>query len=634
MKGKRGTPLRRGAILAAAAGVLLFLSGALGIRATSSAEPADGARKPTNHLDTILAGASPDSSLPFAVELRFLVDRSETETGGRRRARLAFRVRARDGSIPGGRVRLEFAVRTSTGHVERGASAVDLGVSSQRALDIAVPARIERVALRLVDPDGVAVGEAAADPVWADLDPLPGSEPAPAGTGESPPIRISLPADPVLAGPREVTAIVSLAGVAKVRYLLDGRPVAEVAGPAWRVSVPFAATPRPQTLRAVALDSEGIELGRDVVRVDQPASEPWLSLLAPYGPEGRRQTGAALQVPAGRTLRALDLLAGERLFALLKRPPFEVPLTPAQERSSFLRAVAVFDDGSEVEDVRALLGGDGDRSPGSSPVELLPRIRDAEGHPVSLSPDDLEVDVGDRTLPVRDVVPAEELPLVIGLAVDQSGSMRPYANRLRAAITDLMSGLRPFRDLVFVVKFAGESKLAQAPTSDPRRLEAALRDSTAKGETALYDGVDHALVELGRRQARRALVLLSDGVDSSSHSREAETIELARRLGVPIFAVAPYDSPESMIGSRGFASGARTLGRLARSTGGVVMGATGATDLPRALRRLLEELRAETLVMFEPVEAPGAKPGWRPATRGMKRPGVRIEGAPGYWAGD
>jgi VWFA-related protein len=633
MKAGQAPPPLRWTLLVAALTALLVAAVPLrGVAGTRTADAAGGAG--ANRIEALLTGVSPDPGLPLSVELRLLLDRSEPGADGRRRARLVFRAQARGPRSPSGPLQVQFAVRTPAGDIERGGMAIDLATASQRALDVAVPASVARAALRLVDPAGRTVGEAAAEPVWADLEPLPGAASAPAGPRAAPPIRVSVTPEPVVSGSHEVTAAVSVPGVERILFLLDGRRVAEAAGAPWRASIPFAPPPRPRTLEAVALDASGSVLGRDVLRVGQPADEPWLSLLSPYGPAGRREVGVALHAPSGRRLSALDLLAGERLVALLTRPPFEIPLTSSQEKSTFLRAVAVFDDGSEVEDVRAQLHEGADDDLGSRSVELLPRITDGEARPIEVSPDQLEVVDGDAVVPVSAVLGDEALPLRIGLVVDESGSMKPFVDELRATLGEFLRGLRPFRDLAFVLRFAGATRLSQGPTSDPRRLEAALRPQAPAGETALYDGLAHALAQFRHDGTRRALVLLSDGDDTASQLHLKDVVELARRLGVPIYAVALEEGPASSISTRSGARSSYVLSYLARTTGGSVIEASGPRDLARALRRLLAELRAETLVTFEPPGGTGVEPGWRPAKLRAKRSGVRIEGAPGYWAGD
>jgi VWFA-related protein len=583
-----------------------------------------------DRLAELLAGAPPAPGLTIRLEIELLVDRSALAGSGRR-ARLVTRILLPPaGQPPPAAVSLEFGVRDASGRVRRGRQA--LGVAtSLHALDLAVPEDVVAAAVVVTDGRG-GRGEAACEPAVADLGPLPGSteESPPARVDAAPPpVRLVPLADTVQVGRTEVTARVADPRITGLRFLLDGHAVAEAGPPSWTARVPFDLTARPQTLEAVAVDAAGREVARDAVPVNEPADEPWLRLLPVRAAGGGSLLAARVRPPKGRSLRSLELLAGERLLGVLSREPWEVPVSRSGLAAPFFHAVAVFDDGTLIEDVELVASAGFGSVVDVERVELLPRFVDANKRPVVVHAEDLALFEEGEERPVEEVVAGAELPLLLGIAVDASGSMRSVASRFRDEVGSLLDQLAPGRDRAFLVVFADNSVLAQAPTSDFRRLGRALGGLQGQGRTALWDAIAHALSQFDRKRSRRALVVLTDGDNTAGRLDEPRAIEIARRLGIPVFFVSPLDL------SNGYRGGPTRQGlvRMAQQTGGALMPFSAPGELAGLLRQLFERLRAQTLVTFVPSGARPEKATWRRVEIRSKQPGIRVEGELGYFAG-
>ena len=135
----------------------------------------------------------------------------------------------------------------------------------------------------------------------------------------------------------------------------------------------------------------------------------------------------------------------------------------------------------------------------------------------------------------------EPVPIDLALTIDASASMASQLPIVRKAAGALVDSLRG-GDRATVVTIKNTVGVALPLTADRPRIDAAIRDLSASGLTALYDGVYVVLKELERARTaemrRRVLVLLSDGLDTASGLGADDLLALARRAGVGIYVIA------------------------------------------------------------------------------------------------
>ena len=135
-----------------------------------------------------------------------------------------------------------------------------------------------------------------------------------------------------------------------------------------------------------------------------------------------------------------------------------------------------------------------------------------------------------------------EQPFTVALVIDTSGSTRFKLEEIHDAAIAFLDQLRP-ADRVIVVSFDEQVRVLSEATSDRNRLRAAIRQTRTGGGTRLYDAVDLVIKEqLGRVEGRKALVLFTDGVDTTSKRASFEsTLEEAVELDAMIYPVQ-YDT--------------------------------------------------------------------------------------------
>jgi Ca-activated chloride channel family protein len=236
-------------------------------------------------------------------------------------------------------------------------------------------------------------------------------------------------------------------------------------------------------------------------------------------------------------------------------------------------------------------------------VQLDVKVTDQNGRTVSgLTKGDFVV-YEDKVSQSIESISAEEAPVSIGLVIDTSGSMRPKLYTVAEAARGLIRQMRR-DDEAFLVQFKTEADLIQDFTSSRRDLENALGDLYAGGGTALLDAIiataDHAH-EKGRRR-KKALVVITDGLDKNSSMKEKEVIEAMKEDEVQVYLVGFVDEEESGgFFSRSPAKKAKQLlTRLADDSGGRAFFPTAVGEMPAIAAQISKELRAQYVISYYP----------------------------------
>jgi tight adherence protein C len=182
-------------------------------------------------------------------------------------------------------------------------------------------------------------------------------------------------------------------------------------------------------------------------------------------------------------------------------------------------------------------------------VRVVATVVDAQDRPLAdLTASDLVVSEDGRAQSASASLGSEFAPVAVALVLDTSGSMagRPLVDA-KAAMTQLIRTLTP-KDQGAVLTFNTSVKVDAPLTTDKNALVAATDAAVAAGNTAIFDAVSKAIDVLAATdpQARRAIVLLTDGVDNSSTASRNAVLDRIRAQGYPIYVVglgADLDRP-------------------------------------------------------------------------------------------
>jgi len=272
-------------------------------------------------------------------------------------------------------------------------------------------------------------------------------------------------------------------------------------------------------------------------------------------------------------------------------------------------------------------------------VTVSATVRDGKGRLVKdLTRKDFEViDRGERR--VINEFRSERAPLSLAILFDVSGSMdtADRATAAKFAAHHLISQLDAGRDEAGL--FAFDSRLREvAPFSvDTRALKSALGEVDPFGATSLHDAIAAAAERVATRpMARRAVVVLTDGIDTASRMTPAQVSAKAAAIDVPVYIIAvvlPIDDPGSDRATPGSQRQAPasigTIEDLARWTGGALYYSSTSASAYQAARSVIDELRHLYLIAFEP----GAAPGWHPIEIRTSQKDFVVRTRGGYVAG-
>lgn len=266
-------------------------------------------------------------------------------------------------------------------------------------------------------------------------------------------------------------------------------------------------------------------------------------------------------------------------------------------------------------------------------VNLAFTVTDKRGHFISnLGPNDFHLLDNDQA-PQRLTFfqQRSDLPLHLILLIDASASVEyRFKFESNAAAAFLKEILRPGKDQASIVVFNDQVKTLIQSTDRAERLTAALKKVKPEGNTALHDAVIYAAEQLRRlpeRQiTRRAIVLISDGVDTANRSTLQQSQQALARTQVMLFALSTNLS-ESDVN----ASGDKTLRELAIFSGGGLMAAHDEYRLASAFRAVQKALRSQYVLAYNPA---GFMPdgSYRHIQLNAIKRGLRTNCRKGYYA--
>src|SRR5579884_4077185 len=314
----------------------------------------------------------------------------------------------------------------------------------------------------------------------------------------------------------------------------------------------------------------------------------------------------------------------------------------ALDRRRFLQSVASF----TAAGMRLLRADDTRFATDVQVVNILATVRDAKGRIVrDLAREDFTVDDEGRPQSIRYFAAESDLPLTIGLLVDTSLSQkRVLGAEKNASYTFFDRMVREQRDHAYVIHFDREVELLQDLTSSRRDLKAALAALNAAsdpkphsawvpagswnrgryGGTKLYDAVLLASDELMRkRQGRKALILLTDGVDIGSKTSLQDAVRAALRADTLVYSILFADADFYEFHPRG----REVLAQFAASTGGGFFEVSEDQPIANIYRRIEEELRSQYSLGYVPDQPTS---GFH-HIRVSARPGFAVQARNGYY---
>jgi Ca-activated chloride channel family protein len=195
---------------------------------------------------------------------------------------------------------------------------------------------------------------------------------------------------------------------------------------------------------------------------------------------------------------------------------------------------------------------------------------------------------------------SEDVPVSIGLIFDMSGSMSDKVDKARQAAVQFMRTANPL-DQFFLVSFNDRAELTSGFTSSVDELQNRMMFTASKGRTALLDAVYLGLSQMrGAHNAKRALLIISDGGDNHSRYNETDVKNFLKEADCQLYAIGIFDpvgvrsrTPEEL-------TGPSLLAEMTEMTGGRTFPVANISELPDIATKIGMELRNQYVLGYKP----------------------------------
>ncbi len=225
----------------------------------------------------------------------------------------------------------------------------------------------------------------------------------------------------------------------------------------------------------------------------------------------------------------------------------------------------------------------------------------------------------------------DDVPVAMGIVIDNSGSMREKRDKVNQAVLNLIKASNP-NDEIFVVNFSQDSYLDQDFTSDINLLQQALQKASAAGSTALYDAIVASAVHVknNTRVDRKVLLVITDGRDNASQETlQQATRRLQQENGPTVYAVGLLSDELQQ-------SGVDALQSFADTTGGVAFFPKSLDEVNDITRTVARDIRTQYTIGYKP-SIPRQDSAYRKIQVTAQAPGYRrltVRTRSGYYPGE
>lgn len=224
-------------------------------------------------------------------------------------------------------------------------------------------------------------------------------------------------------------------------------------------------------------------------------------------------------------------------------------------------------------------------------------------------------------------------PSALAILLDTSNSMEEKLPTAQEAAVGFARRMRS-GDTIEVIDFNSQVRIVQPFTSDGAALERAIRGTTVNGSTSLYNAIYISLKELKKERARtaeeirrQAIVVLSDGDDTSSLVEYDEVLDLAKRSETAIYAIGLRQSDS---GRPKFKEAEFVLRQLSQETGGRAFFPNTVAELPKIYQTISDELSTQYSIAYTS-KNPLKNGAWRRIVVRVKSTGLTARTRQGYY---
>jgi Ca-activated chloride channel family protein len=413
--------------------------------------------------------------------------------------------------------------------------------------------------------------------------------------------------------------------VKKVEFWVEGKKIMARNAPPYRAELDLGKLPKRVEVRAVGYDAQGRYVDADAFLVNERETPLEVKITRTVTPDGVSHFKLSIQNPKNTDLKTVALYAGKNKIHEWKQPPYALNIPGSRLAGvDFVRASVIDETDYEAADLLFLNGDRFTEEIEVNLVELPVTVTDAAGVPVSnLEQKDFTVLEGGKPQKITAFNFASNLPLSLGVLVDHSGSMEKRMTATREAAVEFFKDIIKGGDRAFIGGFSFDTTKLAPFVSDVASLEQQVANiPDAGGGTSLYDAIVTGLYRFRTVQGRKAMVILTDGEDTTSRLAYDDMLNYVRSARVPLYFIGIGLGFSDM-------SGTSKMKAMAAETGGVSYFIKDVKQLKETYVQLEKDLRSQYLVSYN-TESSKNDTKYRTVEVKVDRPDARVRTIRGF----
>jgi len=414
--------------------------------------------------------------------------------------------------------------------------------------------------------------------------------------------------------------------VARVEFWVEGKKVLARNAPPFSAELDLGKLPKRVEVKAVGYDARGRYVDADAFVVNERDTPLEVKITRTETPDGVSHFKLSVQNPKGTTIKNVVLFAGDKKLHEWTSPPYAISIATAKLKGiDFVRASAFDDTGYEAADLMFLSGERYIEEIEVNLVELPVSVNDAGGQPIAnLAESNFSVLENGKPQKLSSFNFAANLPISVGVLIDHSGSMEKRMEDAKKAAIDFFRDIIKTNDRAFIAGFASDPTKNAPFVSSVPTLEAQVNAvPNAGGGTALYDAIVTGLYRFRNVQGRRALIIISDGDDTTSRLSYDDMLTYARASRVPLYFIGIGFTGLGGIGGPG------KMRSLAAETGGVAYFIRNTSELGATYDQLERDLRSQYLLSYH-TESSKKDTAYRTIEVKVDRPDAKVRTIRGF----
>ncbi len=413
--------------------------------------------------------------------------------------------------------------------------------------------------------------------------------------------------------------------VTRVEFWVEGKKLLVRNAAPYRAELDLGKLPKRVEVRAVGYDAKGRYIDADAFVVNERETPLEVKITRTETPDGVSHFKLSVQNPKNTEIRSVVLYAGQKKIHEWNEPPYAIDIPTARLNGiEYVRASVTDDTNYEAADLLYLSGQRYTEEIEVNLVELPVSVTDTGGAPIAnLKQTDFTVFEKGKQQKISAFNFASNLPISVGMLLDHSGSMQPRMKAAKEAAIEFFHNILRPTDRGFFGSFAFDVTQVAPFVSDISSLEQQVNSSPdAAGGTSLYDAIVTGLYRFRSIQGRKALIIITDGEDTTSRLSYDDMLNYVRAARVPLYFIGVG------LGFGDF-GGVSKMKALAAETGGVAYFIKDVKQLKETYSQLEKDLRSQYLISYY-TESTRKDQDYRTVEVKVNRPDARVRTIRGF----